>query len=380
MTKRAYQERFYPTAEQAELLARSFGCARFVWNNTLKHRTDAFYQNGEVIPHSALEKRLVQLKQDFSWLNEVSSVIFQQLLRDQQQAFKHFWEKRAGYPRFKSKHRGQSIRLTKAAFRFKDGHLFIAKSSEPLNIHWSFKDGLPSEPSAITISKDAAGRYFVSMLCEFESEPMPVVNKTVGIDLGLKDLFVTSDGFKSGNPKYTEQYEAKLAYLQRKLAKKRKGSRNRNKLRLKVARVHTKIADCRRDATHKATRTLINENQVVCVESLAVKNMIKHPRLAKPIADAHWGEFVRQLKYKAQWVGRTVVEIDRGFPSSKRCPTPGCGHINETLPLEVREWSCPSCGTVHDRDIAAAINIKTAGLAGLASGATGTGATTGVVA
>ncbi|WP_041354618.1 RNA-guided endonuclease TnpB family protein [Nitrosococcus halophilus] len=264
MMKRAYQERFYPTAEQADLLARSFGCARFVWNNTLKHRTDAFYQNGEVIPHWALEKRLVQLKQDFSWLNEVSSV--------------------------------------------------------------------------------------------------------------------TSDGFKSGNPKYTEQYEAKLAYLQRKLAKKRKGSRNRNKLRLKVARVHTKIADCRRDATHKASRTLINENQVVCVESLAVKNMIKHPRLAKPIADAHWGEFVRQLKYKAQWVGRTVVEIDRGFPSSKRCPTPGCGHINKMLPLEVREWSCPSCGTVHDRDIAAAINIKTAGLAGLASGATGTGATTGVVA
>ncbi|ADE14248.1 transposase, IS605 OrfB family [Nitrosococcus halophilus Nc 4] len=380
MTKRAYQERFYPTAEQAELLARSFGCARFVWNNTLKHRTDAFYQNGEVIPHWALEKRLVQLKQDFSWLNEVSSVIFQQLLRDQQQAFKHFWEKRAGYPRFKSKHRGQSIRLTKAAFRFKDGQLFIAKSSEPLNIHWSFKDGLPSEPSAITISKDAAGRYFVSMLCEFESEPMPVVNKTVGIDLGLKDLFVTSDGFKSGNPKYIKQYEAKLAYLQRKLAKKRKGSRNRNKLRLKVARVHTKIADCRRDATHKATRTLINENQVVCVESLAVKNMIKHPRLAKPIADANWGEFVRQLKYKAQGVGRTVVEIDRGFPNSKRCPTPGCGHINETLPLEVREWRCPSCGSVHDRDIAAAINIKTAGLAGLASGATGTGATTGVVA
>ncbi|WP_238985423.1 transposase [Nitrosococcus halophilus] len=184
----------------------------------------------------------------------------------------------------------------------------------------------------------------------------------------------------SGNPKYTKQYEAKLAYLQGKLAKKQKGSHNRNKLRLKVARMHTKIADCRRDATHKATRTLINENQVVCVESLAVKNRIKHPRLAKPIADAHWGEFVRQLKYKAQWVGRTVVEIDRGFPSSKRCPTPGCGYINETLPREVREWRCPSWGTVHDRDIAAAINIKTAGLAGLASGATGTGATTGVVA
>ena len=238
-----------------------------------------------------------------------------------------------------------------------------------LAIKWSRE--LPSEPSSITISKDRAGRYFVSMLCEFESKPMPISKKTVGIDLGLKDLFITSDGEKSGNPKFTKRYEQKLACLQRKLAKKLKGSNNRAKARLKVARVHAKIADCRMDATHKTSRRLINENQVICVEDLAVKNMVKNPKLAKHIADANWGEFVRQLQYKAEWADRAVSVIDRFFPSSKRCPS--CGYVHESLPLSIREWDCPECKTHWDRDIAAATNIKTAGLAGLACGATGTG-------
>jgi putative transposase len=283
--KRAFKERCYPTPEQTELLARSFGCVRFVWNNALKYRTDAFYQDGESISHSVLEKRLVKLKNAFPWLNEVSSVIFQQALRDQQVAFKNFWEKRTGYPKFKHKHFRQSIRLARAAFRFKDGQLYIAKFHEPLNVRWSFKEGLPSEPSSITISEDAAGRYFVY----FEPRRLPVSSKTVGIDLGLKDLFITSDRFKSGNPRYLKQYETQLAYLQRQLAKKHKGSNNHTKARLKVARLHAKIADCRMDATHKATRKLISENQTACVESLSVKNMIKHPTLAKHIADALLG-------------------------------------------------------------------------------------------
>ena len=174
-----------------------------------------------------------------------------------------------------------------------------------------------------------------------------------------------------GNPKFTKRYEQKLAYLQRELAKKQKGSNNRAKAKLKVARLHAKIADCRMDATHKASRKLINENQVVCIENLAVKNMIKNPKLAKHIADANWGEFVRQLQYKAEWADRTVAEIDRFFPSSKRCSS--CGFINESLSLSIREWDCPECKAHHDRDINAAVNIKTAGLAGLACGATGTG-------
>ncbi|ARR50003.1 transposase [Photobacterium damselae subsp. damselae] len=359
--KRAYKERFYPNEQQAELLAKSFGCCRFVWNNSLKYRTDAYYERGESIAHSVLEKRLVPLKAEFEWLKEVSSVIFQQALRDQQEAFKNFWDKRAKYPKFKSKHDKQSIRLTKAAFKYKDGLLFIAKSKQPLDIRWSRK--LLSEPSSITISKDKAGRYFVSMLCEFESKPMPITVKTVGIDLGLNNLFITDSGEKVDNPRHTKRYENKLAYLQRQLAKKKKGSKNRDKIRQKVARLHAKIADSRLDNLHKLSRKLINENQVVCVESLAVKNMIRNPKLSKHIADASWGEFVRQLKYKAEWAGRTIAEIDQFFPSSKRCSC--CGFVHESMPLNIRNWSCPECNTYHDRDINAAMNIKTVGLAGL---------------
>ncbi|WP_107852335.1 RNA-guided endonuclease InsQ/TnpB family protein [Oceanimonas marisflavi] len=371
-TKCAFKYRFYPTPEQVTLLAQTFGCVRFVYNAILKWRTDAFYEEAESINYNAASARLTALKKEFDWLNEVSSVPLQQALRHQQTAFKNFFEGRAKYPAFKKKHRRQSATYASSAFKYRDGQLFIAKSKQPLAVRWS--QALPGIPSTITISKDAAGRYFVSCLCEVDTQALPVVAKTTGVDLGLKDLFVTSDGFKSGNLRYTEKYAAKLAYLQRQLAKKAKGSRNRAKARLRVARLHAKIADCRKDATHKATRRLINENQVVCVESLAVKNMLKHPTLAKAIADANWGEFVRQLMYKGEWAGRSVVQIDRWFPSSKRCPIKGCGHINDTLPLNVRSWSCPSCGATHDRDVAAAINIKAAGLAVLASGATGAGA------
>ena len=359
--KRAYKERFYPTKQQAELLAKSFGCSRFVWNNSLKYRTDAYYEDGKSITHSVLEKRLVPLKAEFEWLKDVSSVIFQQALRDQQEAFKNFWEKRAKYPKFKSKHDKQSIRLTKSAFKYHKGQLFIAKSKQPLDIRWSRK--LSSEPSSITISKDKAGRYFVSMTCEFETKSMSISAKTVGIDLGLNHLFITDSGEKVDNLRYTKRYADKLAHLQRKLAKKKKGSNNRDKARKKVAKLHAKIADSRLDNLHKLSRKLINENQVVCVESLAVKNMIRNPKLAKHIADASWGEFIRQLKYKAEWAGRTISEIDRFFPSSKRCSN--CGFVHELMPLNVRDWNCPECNTHHDRDINAAINIKTVGLAGL---------------
>jgi len=200
---------------------------------------------------------------------------------------------------------------------------------------------------------------------------MPITPNMVGIDLGLKDLYITDKGFKSGNPRHTQRYEKKLAVLQRRLAKKKKGSNNRNKARLKVARLHAKIADCRSDATHKASRKLINENQVVCLESLKVKNMIKHPTLAKHIADANWGEFVRQLKYKADWAGREVIQIDQWFPSTKTCSC--CGHVVDEMPLNQRWFSCPKCKNEIDRDTNAGRNILTAGLAGRACGATGTG-------
>lgn len=225
MTRRAYKERFYPTPEQAALLVQSFGCARFVWNNTLAYRTEAYQQRGETVSHAAAEKRLVALKAEYPWLKDVSSVILQQTLRDQKVAFDNFFNPtlNARYPRFKRKNSRQSIRLTKAAFRYRDGEITIAKTTTPLPIRWSRP--LPSEPSSITVSRDRAGRYFISCLCAFTPDVLPATPRMTGIDLGLSDLFVTSEGMKSGNPRHLKRYDAKLAYLQRRLAKKQKGSR-----------------------------------------------------------------------------------------------------------------------------------------------------------
>jgi putative transposase len=366
MKEIAIKQRFYPTPTQVDLLAKTFGCVRVAWNKILKARTDCYYQDGKSISYCKASAMLTNLKKEsgFEWLSDVASVALQQSIRNQQTALKNFFDKRAKYPTFKSKKTKQSFSLVGSALRYEKGQLFIAKSKEPLNIRWSRE--LPSNPSSITISKDSAGRYFVSMLCKFEPKSMPVTAKAVGIDLGLTDLFITSDGEKQNNPRHTKRYENKLAFLQRKLAKKKKGSANRAKARQKVARLHAKIADCRLDNLHKLSRKLINENQVVCIESLAIKNMIKNPKLAKHIADASWGEFVRQLKYKADWAKRTVSEIDRFFPSSKRCSTKKCGFVNERLPLNIRSWVCPKCHTVHDRDVNAAVNILTVGMAGLA--------------
>lgn len=366
MMKRAYQYRFYPTPEQADLLARTFGCVRFVYNTVLRWRTDVFFNERQKIDYTQANARLTAIKKlpELAFLNEVSCVPLQQCLRHQQAAFKHFFEGRAQYPAFKKKRYRQSAEFTTSAFRYRDGQLFLAKCAEPLAIRWSRP--LPSAPSTVTVSRDAAGRYFVSCLCEFMPETLPVTPKTLGIDLGLKDLFVTSEGERIGNPRHTAKYAARLALAQRRLSRKKLGSANRAKARQKVARIHAKISDCRMDGLHKLSRRLINENQVVCVESLAVKNLIRNPALSKAIADAGWGELVRQLAYKGEWAGRQVVAIDRWYPSSKRCST--CGHTLNALPLNIRRWACPACGCEHDRDVNAAVNIKAAGLAVLALG------------
>lgn len=366
MTKRAYKYRFYPTPEQEQLLARTFGCVRFVYNSVLRYRTDAFYEHQEKIGYTAANAHLSRMKkaEDTAFLNEVSSVPLQQCLRHQQTAFKNFFEGRAKYPSFKSKRHRQSAEFTRSAFKYKDGQLFLAKIKVPLDVRWSRE--LPDEPTTLTISKDAAGRYFVSCLCEVTPDTLPVTSRMIGIDLGLKDLFVTSDGNRTGNPRHTAKHAARLARAQRTLSKKKLGSKNRAKARKRVARVHAKISDCRMDNLHKLSRRLINENQVICVESLKVKNMIRNPNLAKSISDVGWGEFVRQLEYKAEWAGRQVARIDQWYPSSKRCS--GCGHVVRSLPLAIRTWDCPACEVTHDRDINAAINIKAAGLAVLALG------------
>ena len=365
-TKRAYRFRFYPDQQQEKLLARTFGCVRFVYNSILRYRTDAYYQAQIKVNYSGANAKLTEIKQlpEFAFLNAVSSVPLQQYLRNQQTAFKNFFEGRVKYPVFKSKKHRQSVEFTYRAFSFRNGELKLAKCDKPLNIRWSQQ--LPADPSTVTVSKDQAGRYFVSCLCEFEPTLLPVTDKKIGIDVGIKDLFVTSEGFKSGNPRHTAKYAAKLAKYQRRLAKKKPGSQNRLKAKVKVARIHAKISDCRLDSLHKLSHRLVNENQVICAENLAVKNMIKNPKLAKPIADASWGEFTRQLAYKANWAGRTYVEIDRFFPSSKRCSC--CGFVKDKLLLDVRSWQCPECGTTHDRDLNAARNVLAAGLAVLAFG------------
>lgn len=366
MTKRAYKYRFYPTPEQEQLLARTFGCVRFVYNAVLRYRTDAFYARKEKVGYVAANAELSRMKKadDTAFLNEVSSVPLQQCLRHQQTAFKNFFEGRARYPSFKSKRHRQSAEFTRSAFKYRDGKLFLAKCKEPLAIRWSRE--LPSEPTIVTVSKAAAGRYFVSCLCEFSPETLPVTPKMVGIDLGLKDLFVTSDGHRIGNPRHTAKYATRLARAQRRLSKKQRGSKNRAKARQKVARLHARISDCRMDNLHKLSRQIVNENQVICVESLKVKNMLRNRSLAKSISDAGWGEFVRQLAYKADWAGRQLSAIDQWYPSSKRCS--GCGHVMPEMPLQVRTWTCPECAADNDRDINAALNIKAAGLAVLALG------------
>ena len=365
-TKRAYRFRFYPDLQQEKLLAQMFGCVRFVYNSILRYRTDAYAQTQETIGYTAANARLTAIKKlpEFAFLNEVSSVPLQQCLRNQQTAFKNFFEGRAKYPTFKSKKHRQSAEFTYRAFTFKNGELKLAKCDTPLNIQWSCQ--LPSDPTTITVSKDQAGRYFVSCLCEFDPTLLPVTDKKIGIDVGIKDLFVTSEGFKSGNPRHTLKYAKQLAKAQRKLAKKKLGSKNRAKAKWKVARIHAKISDGRLDNLHKLSHRLVNENQVICAENLAVKNMIKNPKLAKHIADASWGEFTRQMAYKANWAGRMYVEIDRFFPSSKRCSC--CGFVKDKLLLDVRSWICPECGATHDRDVNAAQNILAAGLAVLAFG------------
>lgn len=228
----------------------------------------------------------------------------------------------------------------------------------PLKVRWSRRP--PSVPSTVTVSKDPSGRYFVSLLCEVKPEPLPPTDRAVGVDLGITDLVVTSDGFKSGNPKFLEADLRKLQRAQRRLSRKQKGSNRREKQRRRVARLHARIADCRRDYLHKLTTKLIRENQTVCLESLCVAGMMKNRHLSRAIGQSAWSELTRQLEYKAERYGRTVVRIGRFEPTSKRCSN--CEHHVKELPLSVRAWTCERCGTVHDRDINAACNILAVGL------------------
>ena len=360
--KRAYKYRFYPTDEQKHVLARTFGCARFVYNWALRQKTDAFYQENKRLYYKDLSEALTCLKQqeEYCWLSEVSSVPLQQALRHLDKAFLNFFEGRAKYPTFKKKRHRQSATYTSNAFKWDGTSLTLAKMTAPLDIRWSRPLPNGATPSSVTVSKDCADRYFVSFLVEEDIKQLEPASATVGADLGLKAFVILSTGETIGNPKFFHKDEKKLAKAQRRHARKQKGSKNRAKARQKVARIHARIADRRYDFLHQLSTRLIRENQTICVESLQVKNMVKNHSLAKAISDLGWSEFVSFLSYKAAWYGRNLVKIDKWYPSSKRCFD--CGHLLDSLPLDVRIWTCPECGVVHDRDLNAAQNIHAVGL------------------
>jgi putative transposase len=368
--EKAFKFRFYPTPEQESLLRRTLGCVRLVYNRALAARTEAWYQRQERSGYVQSSAMLTQWKkdEDLAFLNEVSSVPLQQGLRHLQEAFSNFWAGRAKYPNFKKKRNGGSAAFTKSAFKFKDGQVYLAKCSEPLPIRWSRTLPKGADPTTITVKLEPSGRWTISLLVDVEIEPLPKVEKQIGIDAGITSLVTTSDGEKIANPKHFNRLYKKLKRAQKALSRKQKGSRNRDKARVKVARIHAKIRDARQDFLHKLTTRLVRENQTIVAESLAVKNMVKNRKLAKAISDAGWGELTRQLEYKSRWYSRTFVQLDRWFPGSKTCSK--CGHKVDSLPLNIREWDCPKCNAHHDRDVNAAKNHLAAGQAVLVCGAT----------
>ncbi|MEV0563404.1 RNA-guided endonuclease TnpB family protein [Dactylosporangium sp. NPDC050588] len=365
--KRAFKYRFYPTPEQAAELARTFGCVRLVYNLALQARTEAWTLRQERVNYTATSAMLTAWKktEGLAFLNEVSSVPLQQALRHLQVAFSNFFAKRAKYPTFKSKKKSRrSAEYTTSAFRYRDGKLTLAKMAEPLDIVWSRALPEGASPSTVTVSQDAAGRWFVSLLCD-DVVPETVATGQVGIDAGLDSLLTLSTGEKITNLRHERRDRTALARAQRQHARKQKGSNNRAKARVKVARVHARITDRRRDHLHKLTTRLVRENQRIVIEDLTVRNMVKNHTLARAISDAAWRQFRTMLEYKADWHGRTLVTVDRWFPSSKLCST--CGALAERMPLHVRSWTC-RCGTVHDRDVNAARNILAEGLSVIACG------------
>ena len=364
-----YAYRLDPTPAQRRALARAFGCARVVFNDAVAARRNARETGAPYPSDAALSTALTAAKRTpaRAWLAEVSAVVLQQALADANTAYRNFFAslkgtrkgRKLGVPRFRSRRdRAQSIRFTKAA-RFRalpNGRLRLPGIGD-VPVRWS--RALPGEASSVTVTVDAAGRYHCSFVVEAPDAPLPPVSQEVGIDLGLTHFAVLSDGTKVDAPQIARKAAAKLRTAQKELARRQKGSANREKSRRKVARAHARVADTRRDWLHKLSTTVVRENQLVAVEDLAVSGLAR-TRLARSVHDAGWSRFVGMLAYKAQRAGRAFVKIDRWFPSTRACSA--CGAIGEGKPLHVREWTC-GCGTTHDRDVNAARNILAAGRA-----------------
>ncbi|WP_406075811.1 RNA-guided endonuclease InsQ/TnpB family protein [Micromonospora sp. NBC_01638] len=365
-----YNYRVYPTPSQRHSLARAFGCARAVFNDGLRARQEARDAGRRYVTDGELSRQVITLAKatpERAWLAEVSSVVLQQALADLNTAYRNFFASVTGRregrkvapPRFRSrKDNRQAIRFTRNS-RFKvcaNGRLRLPKVGD-LSVRWS-RD-LPAEPTSVTVIRDAAGRYFASFVVQTTDEPLPPVESEMGIDLGLTHFAVLSDGTKVTAPKFLRRAARKLKRLQQDLSRKQRGSQNRKEAVVKVARAHARVADTRRDWQHKLSTTIIRDNQAVYVEDLCVTGLGR-TRLAKPVHDAGWASFTDMLQYKAARYGRTFGRVDRFFPSTRMCSD--CGRINDKMTLNLRSWTCP-CGSTHDRDVNAAINILAAGRA-----------------
>ncbi len=364
LVRTAYKCRAYPSFDQAKLLSRTFGCVRLVWNKTLDDRSRRYQVEGARTSYRQTDAQLTEWKrsEELAFLSEVSAVPLQQALRHQHTAFRNFFAGRSRYPRFKTRTGRQSAHFTRSAFRMCDGSLMLAKTSTPLAFVWSFSEVSLGElnPTMVVISREPDGRWYVTfaVVAETPTADEPP-DKAIGIDLGLTDFLVTSDGERIANPRHLARKARNLARYQRRMARCQRGSMNRRKARTRVARTHRKVRNARLDFLHRTTTRLVRAANMIAIEDLNVGGMVRNRKLARAIHDAGWSEFHRQLEYKCARSGRTLVVIDRWYPSSKTCSV--CGHRLAELALFARHWTYPSCRTRHDRDHNAAKNILAAG-------------------
>jgi putative transposase len=356
--------RIYPTSEQEHSLSCQFGCARWAWNWALAETQKAYKDTGKGLTFVTMCASLPLLKQENEWLSETDSQVLQASIRHLAAAFQNFFEKRARYPRFKSKHGKQSIQYPQRV-KLGGNKIYLPKVGK---VEAVIHREIVGRIKTVTVSKNPCGHYYASILTDDGIPMMPISTegKAIGVDVGLTHLAITSDGSKFDNPRWISKSEKNLKRKQQSLSRKKKGSNSRNKARLLVARVHERIANQRRDYLHKVSRKIVDENQVIVTEDLNVKGMTANHNLAKAVSDVGWGTLTSFLKYKAERDGKAFVKVSRWYPSSKVCSE--CGYQNSKMPLDVRSWTCPSCSKHHDRDINAARNIRDEGLRILASG------------